>query len=87
MPEISRFFGIIIKMFFKDHSPPHFHVEFGEFRAIFNIQSQEIMEGSLPSKQLKLVQAWAVIHEEELIKNFNSLSSDSPTCNKIEPLR
>ncbi|MEI6522281.1 MAG: DUF4160 domain-containing protein [Bacteroidota bacterium] len=87
MPEISRFFGIIIKMFFKDHSPPHFHVEFGEFRAIFNIQSQEIMEGSLPSKQLKLVQAWAVIHEEELIKNFNSLSSDSPTWNKIEPLR
>jgi len=74
-------------MFFKDHSPPHFHVEFGEFRAIFNIQSQEIMEGSLPSKQLKLVQAWAVIHEEELIKNFNSLSSDSPTWNKIEPLR
>ena len=57
MPEISRFFGIIIKMFFKDHSPPHFHVEFGEFRAIFNIQSQEIMEGNLPSKQLKLVQA------------------------------
>ena len=48
MPEISRFFGIIIKMFFKDHSPPHFHVEFGEFRAIFNIQSQEIMEGNLP---------------------------------------
>jgi hypothetical protein len=87
MPEISRFFGIIIKMFFKDHSPPHFHVEFGEFRAIFNIQSQEIMEGNLPSKQLKLVQAWAVIHEEELIKNFNLLSSDSPTWNKIEPLR
>jgi hypothetical protein len=62
MPEISRFFGIIIKMFFLDHSPPHFHVEYGDYKAIINIKTQEIMEGELPTKQLKLVQAWAIIH-------------------------
>jgi hypothetical protein len=87
MPEISRFFGIIIKMFFKDHAPPHFHVEYGSYKAIIDISSQKMTEGSLPDKQLKLVQAWAIIHEQELLENFNNLISDNPTWKKIEPLK
>lgn len=57
MPEISRFLGIIIKMFFDDHNPPHFHAEFQEYKAIIEIHTAELLEGYLPPKQLKLVQA------------------------------
>lgn len=86
MPEISRFLGIIIKMFFDDHNPPHFHAEFQEFKAIIEIHSAELMEGYLPPKQLKLVQAWAIIHEEELLANFINLGKDYKSWNKINPL-
>jgi hypothetical protein len=84
--EISRFFGIIIRMFHKDHSPPHFHVEYGEYKAVFSIREQKVLEGNLPLKQLKLVEAWAIIHEDELIENFNSLNSSQPNWKKISPL-
>lgn len=57
MPEISRFLGLVIKMFFDDHNPPHFHVEFQDYRAIVDIRKAELMEGHLPPKQLKLVLA------------------------------
>jgi hypothetical protein len=67
MPEISRFYGIIIKMFFNDHAPPHFHTEYGEHKAMIEIISGEILEGYLPKNQLKLVQAWTILHEEELL--------------------
>lgn len=60
--------GIIIKMFFDDHAPPHFHAEFQDYRAIINISKAELMEGYLPPKQLKLVVAWAILHEEELLE-------------------
>ncbi|AXE17849.1 DUF4160 domain-containing protein [Runella rosea] len=86
MPEISRFLGIIIKMFFDDHNPPHFHVEYQDFKAIIDIRKAELMEGYLPTKQLKLVQAWAVLHEEELLENFSTLGQDVKTWRKIEPL-
>ena len=86
MPEISRFLGIIIKMFFDDHNPPHFHAEFQEFKAIIEIHSAELIEGYLPPKQLKLVQAWAIIHEEELLENFINLGKDIKSWNKINPL-
>jgi hypothetical protein len=87
MPEISRFLGIVIKMFFDDHNPPHFHAEFQEHRAMIEIQNAELIEGYLPSKQLKLVQAWAVLHEEELLENFKNLGKDFKSWNRIEPLR
>jgi hypothetical protein len=87
MPEISRFFGIIIKMFFLDHAPPHFHVEYGDEKAIINIKTQEIIEGYLSVKQLKLVQAWAIIHEMELEENFMNLNNEQPSWKKIEPLK
>ena len=87
MPEISRFFGIIIKMFFKDHAPPHFHVEYGDFKAVVSIKEPSLLEGNLPDKQFKLVQAWALIHEEELLQNFSELNSNQPKWQKIDPLR
>ncbi|MFN8346669.1 MAG: DUF4160 domain-containing protein [Spirosomataceae bacterium] len=86
MPEISRFMGMIIKMFFDDHNPPHFHVEYQEFKAIIDIRKAELMEGYLPAKQLKLVQAWAILHEQELIENFENLGKEIKSWNKIEPL-
>ncbi|TLU98169.1 DUF4160 domain-containing protein [Dyadobacter luticola] len=86
MPEISRFFGIVIRMFFDDHNPPHFHAEFQENRATILIQSAELLDGYLPVKQLKLVQAWAILHEEQLLENFENLGKDVKSWNKIEPL-
>ena len=73
MPEISRFLGLVIKMFFDDHNPPHFHVEFQDYRAIVDIRKAELMEGHLQPKQLKLVLAWAILHEAELLENFENL--------------
>ncbi len=86
MPEISRFLGMIIKMFFDDHNPPHFHVEFQEYRAIINIKTADIVEGYLPPKQLKLIQLWTSIHEQELLENFVNLGKDFKSWNKIDPL-
>ena len=86
MPELSRFYGIVISMYGNDHNPPHFHVQYNDFRAIIEIQSGEIIQGSLPSKQLKYVQVWADIHKDELFENFAKLQSDKKTFIKIKPL-
>lgn len=86
MPELSRFYGIIISMYGKDHNPPHLHAQYNDFRAIIEIQSGEIIQGSLPSKQLKYVQVWADIHKDELLENFANLQSDKKTFIKIKPL-
>ena len=59
MPEICRFLGIIIAMYYRDHSPPHFHAKYGEFRASISIESLQILEGDLPSRVLSLVVEWA----------------------------
>ncbi len=55
MPEISRFFGIIVFMYFDEHNPPHFHVKYGENRAVISIQELKLMEGSIPKRALSLV--------------------------------
>lgn len=86
MPEISRFFGILITMYGDDHNPPHFHVQYNEFRALIEIETGEILQGSLPSKQLKYVQVWSDIHRDELMKNFITLNEDIKTFSKIKPL-
>ena len=66
MPEISRFFGIVIKMFYDEHNPPHFHVYYNEFKATVDIRTCEVIEGNLPRRQQKLTLAWAELHQEEL---------------------
>jgi len=87
MAEISRFFGIIIQMFGNDHNPPHFHAIYNEYRVLIEIETGEILQGSLPSRQLKFVQVWADIHKDELMNNFNNLRADIQTFNKIKPLQ
>ena len=87
MPEICRFYGIIIRMFFHDHVPPHFHVEYGEYEAQLSIPDAEIIEGSLPRRALRLVQAWAELHSEELLLNYNEACKEGGIISRIEPLK
>jgi hypothetical protein len=86
MPELSRFYGIIIYMFAKDHNPPHFHAKYGEFMGIINIRTGELIEGELPRRALRLVQDWTELHKEELIVNWETAQSENPEFKRIEPL-
>lgn len=71
MPEITRFYGIIIKVFFVDHPPPHFHAIYGEYNALVNIESLEIIEGDLPNRAQKMVIDWAEMYQQDLLKMWN----------------
>ncbi len=71
MPIISRFFGIIIRMFFNEHAPPHFHAEYAEHRAAINIRTLDVLEGKLPRRALELVLDWAELHQEELLRDWD----------------
>ncbi len=86
MPEISRFFGIIIAMFYNDHSPPHFHVRYGGERALIAIESLALLEGKLSPRALGLVTEWASIHQAELMEDWSLARAQSP-LKTIEPLR
>lgn len=86
MPEISRFFGIIIAMFYDDHAPPHFHVRYGSERAIVAIESLTLLEGKLSPRVLGLVMEWASTHQLELSEDWN-LAREHATLKPIEPLR
>ncbi len=86
MPEISRFFGIIIAMFAKDHVPPHFHAKYGKFKATFDINTGELLDGNLPRRAIRLVQDWAELHKEELIENWVESQKNNPDIKPIEPL-
>lgn len=66
MPEIARFYGIIIKLFFGDHPPPHFHAVYSEHVGLFNIETLEMIEGDLPNRAKKLVLEWATTYKGEL---------------------
>ena len=88
MPELCRFYNIIIRMLFSDiqqHNKPHFHVQYAEYEASVGIDG-ELLAGSLPVKQFRLVQAWAAIHEEELYKAWNQ-AVQGPPFDKIDPLQ
>lgn len=85
MPELSRFFGIIIAMFGDDHNPPHFHVRYGDNEAIITIKDG-IVEGELPRKVLKDVFKWMDLHQAELSENWQRLQ-DGKDIVKIEPLK
>jgi hypothetical protein len=64
MPEISRFFGIVIKMFFDDHNPPHFHAEYGGDVALIDIRTLAVFSGRLPPRVTGLVIEWATLHQQ-----------------------
>lgn len=85
MPEISRFFGIIIFMYFDEHNPPHFHAKYGEERAVVSINELKVMEGRLSRRALSLVLEWANEHRNELLKNWNNLQTTGE-YSKIAPL-
>ena len=85
MPEVSRFFGIVILIFFNDHDPPHFHAVYGEYEALIEIESLAIYRGGLPGRALALVQEWAVIHREELRKDWE-LARSGRSLDPIAPL-
>jgi hypothetical protein len=85
MPEISRFFGIIIAMFYNDHSPPHFHARYGDREIRVNIESGEIISGEFPRRAQNLVLEWLELHREELLENWHLAQNRKP-LNKIEPL-
>ena len=68
MPEICRFYGIIITMYLPDHNPPHFHAIYGEHVAAINIADGTIIEGELPKKALEMVLEWNSIHKDALLK-------------------
>ncbi|MBF0101387.1 MAG: DUF4160 domain-containing protein [Desulfobacterales bacterium] len=71
MPEITRFYGIVIKLFFGDHPPPHFHAIYGEYVGLFSIDTIEMIEGDLPNRAKKLVIEWATINQKDLIAMWN----------------
>lgn len=85
MPTISAFYGILIRMFFNDHSPPHFHARYGEFEATIAIDTLEVMDGELPNRALNLVREWAMIHREELREDWQLCRTNAVPA-KIEPL-
>jgi hypothetical protein len=86
MPEISRFYGIVIKMFFDDHNPPHFHALYGEYEVLIDIGSFAVFAGHLPPRALGLVIEWATLHQDELLNNWERAQAQEP-LSKIEPLK
>lgn len=70
MPQISRFFGIIIYMYFNDHSPPHFHAEYGDFEAVYAIETLLVLRGELPRRAHGLVVEWASYYRDDLKANW-----------------
>jgi hypothetical protein len=74
MPVISRFFGMIIKMYFRqsEHNPPHIHVIYGEYIGLIDIQTLEMFEGDLPPRALSLVKDWMSLHKDELLNIWNT---------------
>ena len=85
MPEISRFFGIVIQMFYDDHSPPHFHARYGRHHVVISISGLAVLAGSLPPRALGLAMEWATQHRDELAANW-ALARDKAPLKTISPL-
>jgi hypothetical protein len=85
VPTISRFFGIVITMYYRDHAPPHFHARYGEHDAEIGIEDSRVMEGALPPRALRLVVEWAALHRDELRENWASAREERP-LKPIAPL-
>ena len=82
MPEISRFYGIIIAMFAKDHLPPHFHARYGDENAYFSIEKGELLEGKMSRRAIRLIQDWSELHRNELMYNWNESQKNNPDFKK-----
>ena len=86
MPDLSRFYGIVIKMFFDDHNPPHFHALYGEHEVLIDINTFAVFAGHLPPRALGLVVEWTTLHQDELLNNWERAQTQE-SLRKIEPLK
>jgi hypothetical protein len=86
MPEIARFYGIVIKMFYEDHNPPHFHAIYGEYEVLIDISTLAVFAGNLPPRALGLVIEWATQHQNELLNNWERARVQD-SLSKIEPVK
>jgi len=85
MPEICRFYGIIIALFYDEHNPPHFHARYGDYKVVVDIRSLVVLEGKFPARALGMLIEWASQHKDELLKDWD-LARNGKTPKKIEPL-
>ncbi len=85
MPEVSRFLGIVIAMYYKEHPQPHFHAKYGGQVGVFSIADLRLIEGHLPRRVVALVVEWAFEHRDELMKNWE-LAMAGKLLREIEPL-
>ncbi len=86
MPTIAMFYGIIIRMFFDEHAPPHFHAQYGEYKASISIASLDVLDGKLPRRALELVLDWAELNRQELFEDW-ALCQQHQQPRKIAPLQ
>lgn len=86
MPTICRFRGIKITINYREHQPPHFHAVYGGEEVVVSIKEIEVMEGNIPSKQLKMLLGWAAFHQDELMENW-LLAEKKQELFEIEPLK
>jgi hypothetical protein len=84
MPVISRFFGIIIAMYWNDHNPPHFHAQYGEHEVLISLNGV-VMEGRIPRRALSMVLEWLALHRDELLENWTRCKQRKSLLT-IEPL-
>jgi len=85
MPELCRFLGISILMYFDDHNPPHFHAKYNDDRALISISELKVLDGHLPARILGLVIEWAELHKKELLQNWEMVKNTGKFF-KIDPL-
>jgi len=85
MPIISRFFGLVIKMFYNEHPPPHFHAEYGEQAAQIAIATGEVVAGKLPPRALRMVEEWRKLHIDELMEDWE-LAKRKQLPKPVDPL-
>ena len=85
MPEISRFYGIVVRMYFDDHPPPHFHAQYGSFRVVIDFSTLGVLRGKLPPRAMGLVMEWAAARQDDLIRQWQRAENLQP-LEKIPPL-
>ncbi|MCA6484257.1 MAG: DUF4160 domain-containing protein [Chitinophagaceae bacterium] len=85
MPQISYFLGVIIRMFYRDHNPPHFHAFYADFEGIFDIEKNELIGGELPPRVLGIVTEWTALHQDELLENWEK-ARQQESLKTIAPL-
>lgn len=85
MPELSRFYGIVVRMFFGDHPPPHFHAEYGSHQVLVDIRTLAVISGKFPPRAMGLVTEWAALHQDELLQQWQRAERHEP-LEKIAPL-